>query len=166
MKFIERTNWNILVENVVEWAEQKGIYENSTALSQQLYAIGELTNEFRDAIAKNKSDKEIKTELGDVLVFYINAQKMSHFLAEDSINFRLGEEVKTRIFRDMPSLDDVILGAAKCLACAYSSSAWTLLEEIARRIDSSLEECLELAYNKISKRNGKMQNGKLVKDGD
>lgn len=166
MKFIERTKINVLVENVVEWADQKGIYENSTALSQQLYAIGELTNEFRDAIAKNKSDEEIKTELGDVIVFYINAQKMSCFLTEESINYRLSEGTQIRMFRDMRSLDDVILEAAKCLSCSYSSSAWALLEEIARRIDSTLEECLELAYNKISKRTGKMQNGKLVKDGD
>jgi len=48
-----------LIESVLNWAEVKGIPKHSTALSQRLSAIGELTNEFRDAIAENKSARQV-----------------------------------------------------------------------------------------------------------
>jgi NTP pyrophosphatase (non-canonical NTP hydrolase) len=152
-----------LIENVINWAESKGIYEKSTALSQRLYAIGELTNEFRDAIAKNKTPKEIKTELGDVLVFYINYLHMSGKSARHIVElFRKAcDEYSHRANGDIDSHVGSAVDSSK-------NPPWfsAHLATVALGIDSTLEECLQLAYDKISKRNGQMQNGKLVKEGD
>jgi NTP pyrophosphatase (non-canonical NTP hydrolase) len=151
-----------LIENVLEWSEVKGIHRHSTALSQRLYAIGELTNEFRDAIAKNKTPKEIKTELGDVLVFYINYLHMSGKSAAYIVN-----RLTLASLRAWCPEDNVDLGISA--AVDYSKLTEVFLAQIAAialAMDSTLEECLQLAYDKISKRRGAMQNGKLVKEGD
>ena len=42
---------NHLLENVILWAEGKGIYEKSTANAQLLGAIGELM-EYRESVVK------------------------------------------------------------------------------------------------------------------
>ena len=39
-----------------------------------------------------------------------------------------------------------------------------LLEKIAQDENTTLEECLNIAYNEIKNRTGKMINGKFVKD--
>lgn len=152
-----------LIENVLEWSEAKGIYEKSTALSQRLYAIGELTNEFRDAIAKNKSPEEIKTELGDVLVFYINYLHMSGKSAEHIAEL-FGKSYDAYAHWANDHIDSLISSAV----VNSKNPPWFLiyLTTVALAIDSTLEECLQLAYDKISKRKGQMQNGKLVKEGD
>lgn len=147
-----------LVGNVLDWSEKKGIHKKSTALSQRLYAVGELTNEFRDAIAKNKSDKEIKTELGDVIVYYINYLKME---SDYDIHGLLSCPPHNKF---SVTIDEII-----DYAVTQSSYPFLFLEaikNIAHCVGSTLEECLQLAYDKISKRDGKMQNGKMVKEED
>jgi NTP pyrophosphatase (non-canonical NTP hydrolase) len=151
-----------LIESVIDWADAKGIYEHSTALSQRLYAIGELTNEFRDAIAKNKSSEEIKTELGDVLVFYINYMAMSDKSAEHIVN-----RFSNASFRAWCPEDNVDLGISAAVDDSKLTEVFLAqIAAIALGMDSTLEECLQLAYDKISKRTGKMQNGKLVKESE
>lgn len=151
-----------LIESILEWSEVKGIPKHSTALSQRLYAIGELTNEFRDAIAKNKSSDEIKTELGDVLVFYINYLVMSGKSA-----VYIDNRFSLASLRAWCSEDNIDLGIGAAVDDSKVPEIFlTQIAAIAHGIDSTLEECLQLAYDKISKRKGQMQNGKLVKEGD
>jgi NTP pyrophosphatase (non-canonical NTP hydrolase) len=98
-------DYRILENQVIDWAEDKGILENGTPIKQSfktLEEVGELIN----AISINDKE-EIKDALGDVLVTIIIQAKMQNV---------------------------------------------------------GLIECLNLAYNTISKRTGKMVNGTFVKD--
>ena len=42
----------------------------------------------------------------------------------------------------------------------------TLLANMAERLDTTLEECLQAAYNEIKDRRGRMVNGVFVKESD
>jgi NTP pyrophosphatase (non-canonical NTP hydrolase) len=98
-------DYRILESQVLEWAEEKGIFEKGTPVKQSyktLEEVGELIN----AVSTN-NHLEIKDALGDILVTIIIQAKMQNL---------------------------------------------------------DLIECLESAYNIISKRTGKMIKGIFVKD--
>lgn len=156
---------NELIHGVIEWAESKGIYAESTAEDQLLGAIGELF-EFRETVIKNETPEAIATELGDVLVFLINWAK----LVDPDTNAYLGmilkhlgrpEHVYNFSFRY-----DAVLSLSKGQVGLFCNNAiGGLLAMIPG--EYTAQDCLQLAYDKILKRTkGKMQNGKFVKDGD
>ena len=97
--------YRILESQVIDWAEEKGIFDKGTPIKQSfktLEEVGELIN----AISTNNY-LEIKDALGDVLVTLIIQAKMQNV---------------------------------------------------------DLIECLNTAYNTISKRTGKMVDGTFIKD--
>lgn len=159
----EKTDLVELIEKVQEWADERGIYESSTALSQKLYMIGELANEVRDAIAKNKSQKEVMTEIGDVYVFAINWFTMCKCDAKtiSSDLFPVRPEMPNVI--QSPTIDACIDNFIQWLDNSHYMS-FRFLYTICNILEVSRQECLELAYEKISKRKTRMQNGKAIKE--
>ena len=158
-----------LVQEVIDWGKAKGIHDKLSANSQLVLAIGELCNEFPDAISKGKPPEEIKKELGDVLVFYINYLVMGKQETALQITSRI--EGFT-IFRD--GLYDGFTCNYEIILHGLNTSKdgcrpWffvAMLAALASRIDSSLEECLRLAHEKNTKRKHVMKEGKLVKKED
>lgn len=94
-----------LINNVEQWAADKGILEHATTLRQAEKTLEEC-QELICAIL-NEDRAEIKDAIGDVVVTLIIQCKMQ---------------------------------------------------------EMDLEECLQSAYNVISKRKGKMMNGQFIKD--
>lgn len=94
-----------LEQSVLKWADEKGIFDKGDIQSQILKLVAEV-GELADDAAKNR---DIRGELGDVIVVAINVSAMA---------------------------------------------------------GSSLSECLGMAYDKISKRTGRMEGGVFVKDGN
>ena len=94
-----------LEAKVLEWADDKGIFEKGNSKAQHLKTIEEV-KELGDALILNDRP-EIIDALGDILVTIIIQSEMQGL---------------------------------------------------------NLEACLESAYNVISKRTGKMENGTFVKD--
>ena len=109
----EKPSFNELEYQVRHWAENKGIFDKSTALKQfekTCEEMRELEEELW-AMSKGIGDMyDLLSETGDVLVTLINMLALT---------------------------DDKF----------------------------TLTDCLEIAYNKISKRTGAMVDGKFVKDG-
>ena len=100
----------IIHHNVLEWAEEKGIFDKSNATLQGdklQEEVDELLHELTYYQSGITDNLESKLELGDCLV---------------------------------------------------------VLTLIAKFLDSNLEECYQLAYDKISKRTGQMKDGVFVKD--
>ena len=98
-------DYKILENQVINWAEDKGIFDKGTPIKQSyktLEEVGELIN----AVSTN-NHLEIKDALGDILVTIIIQAKMQNV---------------------------------------------------------DLIECLNMAYNTISKRNGVMKDGTFIKD--
>jgi len=95
----------VLIKQVEEWAEAKGILAHATTLRQAEKTLEE-TNELICAIL-NEDSHEIKDAIGDIIVTIIIQAKMQGL---------------------------------------------------------TIEECLQSAYDVISKRTGKMVNGQFIKD--
>ena len=96
---------NELIDNVIVWGEDKGIFAKSNSTKQFLKTVEEV-GELADGLGK--ADKElVKDAIGDTVVTLILLAKMEGL---------------------------------------------------------TLQECLQSAYDVISKRTGKMENGMFVKD--
>ena len=99
-----------LIRAVVDWAEQKGIFDKGTVQSQTEKFLEEVKELEEELACYNKySNENIMLEMGDVLVTLILLAEMHNF---------------------------------------------------------SIFEALQMAYNKIAKRQGEMRNGVFVKSED
>lgn len=146
-----------LINRTIQWATNKGIYENSTADAQLLGALeelGECSTAWRDG-----DIEAAKMELGDVLVYLINYDQL-----EGKDHFDISE-VTVKTCNQLSSwsficiFDDV--SARKAKSTRFG------LAVIAAGLNSTPQECLELAVNKIEKRkHAGFKNGKLIKEGD
>lgn len=153
-----------LVKKVIEWGEEKGIFENSTPEKQFLKTMEEV-GELASAINKNDL-AEIKDAIGDIVVTLI-LQMAMHGLHVPSKKYPIRE---TDHFLDMVCLNREIWELGRYIANNEKSSifvfrnSFLFISGISNSFNLSLEECLQSAYDVISKRNGKMVNGIFVKD--
>lgn len=163
-----------LVPLIQEWAKERGIFDKSTPFDQLLKTheeVGELIKACYD------NDKPaIQDAIGDTMICLIN---YCYFIELDVI-----KKIKQAVELSLPELDiisrvidvnrslDRLIGInmrngdkklsepseIRVFSIAYS------LHEIALLENTTLEECLNIAYNEIKNRTGKMINGKFVKD--
>ena len=159
-----------LVPLIQEWAKERKIYEELTPFDELLKTheeVGELIKACYD------NDKPaIKDAIGDVLVTLINYCYMVEEDSEHVINEGLTMEpdkiaVKVRLAIHVGMvLSEILRFEYKrkrpplyCFPCFIRG-----LNSIALLEDTTLEECLNIAYNEIKNRTRKMINGKFVKD--
>ena len=163
-----------LVPLIQEWAKERGIFDKSTPFDQLLKTheeVGELIKACYD-----NEKPAIQDAIGDVLVTLIN---YCHFIEQDVIN-----GIKQAVELSVSELEIILLvmGVYSSLGKLISINMWEkdgesseingirvfsivyYLNNIARLENTSLEECLNIAYNEIKNRTGKMINGKFVKD--
>ena len=131
-------------ENVEQWAEERGIYEQSTEAHQQAKALEEV-GEYLTA----ETDEERMDAIGDIAVCIVNAAYFT------------GEPLK---MHKTMSDDIYIACAAKSLIGSYYMQALCELKCCARYEDLNFNDCLEKAWNEIKKRKGRMIDGKFVKN--
>lgn len=88
---------------VIDWADDRGIYEHSTAQAQFLKAVSEM-GELADAVAK-RDRPGMEDAVGDVLVCLINFCAMSDItpthclrLAWEEIRHRKGRMIPGGVF--------------------------------------------------------------------
>lgn len=151
------TKFKQLETKVLQWAEQRGIFNpehGSNYEKQYLKFLTEL-GELADAILKNNRE-EIKDAIGDCIVCLINYK---HFLGETIDIPEPNEEDKKLTLRmaEVFNFPDFIKFAMRqedeLLGFFY-------LEE---HFGFEYCECLEHAYNEIKDRKGQMINGEFVK---
>lgn len=156
-----------LIQQVIAWGEEKGIFETSSPAKQLLKSASEL-GEVCDAVAKVDSEA-LEMEVGDFIVTLILYSKMRGF--DIDTVFKLSKESRAtnsrrsiaRVHRDFSSL----------LLCELNYDAnpynfFALCEQLALFcLDADIDpkDCLQRAYDKISKRKGSMVNGVFVKVG-
>lgn len=175
-----------LINNVRQWFHNKGIIQKSNPL-KQLGKTQEELNETRDAVVKlaavygtinstrlNPNSKlydELKDGIGDTVVTLIGVCEMTGY------NFMgIAKDPLCRSYREMLAgldtikvLDDI---QAKLLrTVAEDSFMYELIglmlagmQELASRYNFTLEECLQQAYDVISKRTGEVVDGVFIKD--
>lgn len=163
-----------LVPLIHQWAKEREIYEQLTPFDELLKTheeVGELIKACYD------NDKTaIQDAIGDVMVTMIN---YCYFIELDSIKY-----IKQAV--DLPVTGyytiSYVMNAHNALGRLISLYMWNEGREISKpsglRVfsilhylnciahleDTTLKECLNIAYNEIKNRKGKIINGKFVKD--
>ncbi len=163
-----------LVPLIQEWAKERGIFDKSTPFDQLLKTheeVGELIKACYD------NDKPaIQDAIGDIMVCLIN---YCYMVEGDAVSFfgkykkTVWDEYAKAIYTSL-TLNETLSGLMRS-ACVYktkishhTSLCFSLIFEclyiLADLYNTTLEECLNIAYNEIKSRTGKMINGKFVKD--
>ena len=166
-----------LVPLIHQWAKERKIYEELTPFDELLKTHEEASELIKACYGNEKP--AIQDAIGDVMVTLIN---YCYFIDEDFIfavklsesryrqtllSTNLQHAIKTNealtiilieedYQREVPILKKQIIHHVAMLIANLHCIA--LLE------NTTLEECLNIAYNEIKNRTGKMINGKFVKD--
>ena len=167
-----------LVPLIQEWAKERGIFDKSTPFDQLLKTheeVGELIKACYD------NDKPaIQDAIGDVLVTLINYCYKKKIDVLEQINdvLNIGDETKEDkvilSLYTLRELSSLMNSTFITMGRTYEEQPKTIffnfsyiiyyLNNIAILENTTLEECLNLAYNEIKDRTGRMINGKFVKD--
>lgn len=169
---------NELVSLVNDWAKEKGIHEKGNKKAQLLKTNEELGELISAHI--NKDTELKKDSVGDILVTLINAtwfEKQEVENADFSIVFKFAyqkDDIKKLVEENSITDSNEILAILSNILIDmllerkyYGLALTAFLINIniycyLENIDSL--ECLEIAYNVISKRKGTIINGTFVKD--
>lgn len=160
---------------VVDWADKRGIITGSTVQDQTVKLIEEF-GELASGVARCDLDK-IKDSIGDCLVVTIILNAMTN--GTD----RLFDKMRSFVEPDVQMQTEtmLLLKAGDCVGricwftsdgenCPFGSNAITtlisLLRDLSFKYDTSIEDCLQLAYDEIKDRKGIMQGGMFVKVAD
>jgi NTP pyrophosphatase (non-canonical NTP hydrolase) len=136
-----------LAQQIQQWAIEKGI---TNLEKQELKLVEELGELAKEINLGNKENQ--KSEIGDVFVVLVVLAGMR----EKELDFR-----PSPTFNTPPVTLYQILNHALDY---FYSTAIDYLNDLARDLGHDLEECAQMAYDKISKRTGKTIDGQFYKD--
>lgn len=156
---------NKLIENVQQWSIDRGLDKADS--KKQLLKLYEEFGELASGIAKNKPGV-IMDSIGDcVVVLIILAQQMEIELEFDGV-----ERFPDNIFTMIPLIDKLtekVLNSEPFTQKYIGLLITTLIrhfENGARLQGYKFEDCLEMAWNAIKDRKGKLVDGVWVKEED
>ena len=164
-----------LVPLIHQWAKERGIFDNSTPFNQLLKTheeVGELIKACYD-----NDRPAIQDAIGDVMVTLINYCYFKEVDFIPIIRKSLKRQNTTRVslwfiaLQVNRSLNSLIFDEARCnVFDTLEYISFTVCEmlkplnRLALLEDTTLEECLNIAYNEIKDRKGIIINGKFIKD--
>ena len=143
-------NFKTLKEQIIQWGLDKGINNPIT----QFGKVSEELNEICDELTSKNGIilSKLKDAIGDTAVTLI---LLNH------------QEGRMSIFSEMKVLDVKIpLVAYRQIFIAIAQNdnrVFYMLNDLAEFFDTTLEECLSIAYNVISRRTGKTINGQFYR---
>lgn len=166
---------NTLIEKVLEWGNQKGITGpngTGTKIAQTCKFLEEVTE---TVIAVSKDDKaEIKDGIGDTQVTLILLCEMHEWRIEDIVGEGIFHEKVLRVACPKIQVALVNEKASDVLFTAITDDRdhlWCEIRSIIKKLASlasyygwTLQECLQAAYDVISKRRGVMIEGSFIKN--
>lgn len=157
---------------VIEWAKDRGILDNGTALSQGTKVLEECLELVVADL--NKDEAEIKDAVGDILVTVIlKCEILKKSWGKVEFLELLEYAIKDlEVIRGKTFSSDVLCYALELYRHVETDMAPTLsvrgvlafLLSYCNQNGIDPRECLQGAYDIISKRKGQMVNGVFVKD--
>lgn len=132
---------------IIEWAKEKNINNPNNQYLKILEEVGETAR----AILKNDIP-EIKDGIGDIAVTII----IYYSIDKESINL---DYIKDKEFNNQLCFESLLIHIN-----AYSTVVFMPLENLATNNNTTLKECLNLAWNVIKDRQGKTLNGNFIKN--
>jgi len=164
-----------LVPLIQEWAKERGIYERLTPFDELLKTheeVGELIKACYD-----NDRPAVQDAIGDVMVTLINYCYFRNENVEAIIKKALSEPFRadtphtlSAIYANKSIINlffDEALNKYSTVKPSPFLSGFNILKHlnsIAHSANTTLEECLNIAYNEIKNRKGKIINGKFIKD--
>lgn len=148
-----------IFECIVDWGFEKNIVSKENATKQLLKSVEELGEFIGDYL----KGKDIRNELGDFIVTMLLTNACIHsgeVISFEEVNKFADEDksistIEKSILNILSLLGDTVLD----FYCIFYN-----IDNIAKLNGTTIEECAEMAYNKIMLRTGKNVNGVFVKD--
>ena len=156
-----------LILNIEQWAEDRNIINGSRPIDQAMKLFSE-AGELADNVGKGR---DIKDDIGDVFVVLVNLAKQVNQsltgLNFDSLQWAEGSN-KELVLVLNNTLPDLVGYAhnANFFHLGLFKRAINTLNAIACNHKTTLEECVQVAYNDIKDRTGIMHNGVFIKSTD
>ena len=159
-----------LIKRVEQWSEDRGFFEEGSGVTFEAQFL-KLYEEFGELCGSIVKGKDVKDDIGDNMVVLINLAKIKGFSLADIL-------VKRGLVSFYPySFADVSMYALELSVNRYPrifeygnessfSDSYLMLSSLAIEMDTTLKECLQIAYDEIKDRKGKMINGAFIKEGD
>ena len=155
-------------ENVIEWAKERDLIKPENA-PKQIFKLVEEVGEIFGAYLKNDIDG-IKDGIGDaqvvliILLEQLGQNRKDHCL----IGWGGNVEIKNELIEFIACVGEISksfkFNNEKGISSFQIELCFSYLESIAKRYDTTLNECLELAYNEIKNRKGKTVNGSFIRE--
>lgn len=154
-----------LIEKVEQWSTERGL--NTADPNKQRLKLWEEFGELNASIARDDREGAIDA-IGDMLVVMIIYCQQSHYPKTKEL-FEV--DVVLLEYYDRMSIIEILERAARGILDAKITikrvrEVVTILANMTERLDTTLEECLQSAYDVIKDRKGKMINGVFVKESD
>ena len=154
-------NLNELISKIEQWAHERNIIKGSKPIDQAMKLFSEF-GELADNVGKGR---DCRDDIGDCAVVLIIMCRQLGISTIDSIQKD----------NDNYSMKEYVTWAGYWM-CSWVSSGMSNSEElgfifsnlinIAEQSGSTLEECLQIAYDDIKHRKGIMVNGVFIKESD
>lgn len=154
-----------LINNIEQWATDRNIIDGSKPIDQAMKLFSEF-GELADHVGNNEIDK-LRDDIGDVFVVLTIMAKQTNTLFTTE-NMKPSEELKP--VKEHVGILNMSLGAfvAGChsntVIYGWLKDAICELKSIASIIGTTLEECVEEAYNDIKDRKGVLYEGVFIKE--
>lgn len=157
-----------LIKQIEQWAHERNIINGSKPIDQAMKLFSEF-GELADNVGKGR---DCRDDIGDIFVVAtIICAQTGNSIGEPmfSSNKRLlvdeGAKINTvRLGDNLVSL--ALTSQEKRIPCYLYSNIKGYLEIIAESCGSTLEECVQIAYNDIKDQKGIMSNGVFIKESD
>lgn len=154
-----------LIKKIEQWANDRNIIKGSKPIDQAMKLFSEF-GELADNVGKGR---DCRDDIGDVfVVLTIMTAQHNHSISDHLASCGKGYNLKGEVVELCENL--VVFASANCLEYEKEqealSTAICLLESIALQNMSSLEECVQIAYDDIKDRKGIMSGGIFIKESD
>ena len=158
-----------LILKIEQWAEDRNIIKGSKPIDQAMKLFSEF-GELADNVGKGR---DCRDDIGDcaVVMTIIMAQcGLSFHAYAENLKFISQYDIKYNVAQLGAQLGDFVSDIACNSEISSESDAfiWCIeyLNVIAMQIGSTLEECVQIAYDDIKDRKGLMHNGVFIKESD
>lgn len=154
-----------LIAKIEQWAEDRNIISGSKPIDQAMKLFSEF-GELADNVGKGR---DCRDDIGDVFVvltIMCKQTKTMYDLKDIFINEKI-ETIKEHVAMLGMAIGAFVSGChSNSLIYAWYKDSVSELMSICNALGYTLEECVQIAYNDIKDRKGKMVNGVFIKEGD
>ena len=158
---------NELIQKIEQWATDRNIIKGSSPIDQAMKLFSEF-GELADNVGKGR---DIKDDCGDIfVVLTIIAKQVNQSLTQlnfDALQWAEGnnKELVLVLNNTLPELVGYAHNA-NFFHVGLFKRAINTLNAIARNHKTTLEECVQVAYDDIKERRGILMNGVFIKESD